>query len=310
MRKSSLFLMFLIFLLALGFAASEEVKDEKMSFDLIFNANVLNDTLEIHVVLPHDATGSVLYTFDGKNYRVNVKNGDAPLNVSDLNPGKYELKANYSGNGNYSDIENKTMVTIPEAGKLALGDNSTNNDTNPVKNVTNKTNNVTNKTDSKNVTNNVTNKTDSKNVTNNVTDKTNTKNVTTLLNNVTNKTKNTTSLLNNVTNKTDSKNNTNPLKNITNNTANLLNNVTNKTNNTVVNNNTTVVVTNNETANNTAAGSDKGVDNISEVAHNSPKKPKINQNNNPYKLDAKTGIPIALVIVAIAIFLGIKRYNL
>ena len=305
MRKSSLFFMFLIFLLALGFVASEEVKDGKMSVDLIFNTSVSNDTLEIHVLLPHDAGGSVLYKIDGKEHRVNVVNGDAPLNVTDLNPGKYELKANYSGDENYSDIENKTMVTIPEVDKLALGDNSSSNDTNdtnPLKNVTNKTNTTNNVT--KNATNNVTNKTNTtnnvtKNATNNVTNKTN------ATNNVTNKTdsknvtKNATDLLNNITNKTNA---TSLLNNITNNTA-------NRTNSTVVNNNTTVVV-DNQTENNTTISNDKPVDNIPAVTQNSPKKPKINQNNSPFKLDAKTGIPIALVIIAIGIFVGIKRYDL
>ena len=109
MRKYALIIMAFLFLLAVSAVASE---DTRTQFDMIISASEAGDTLEIHAALPQDAQGIVNYTVDGKNYTVNVENGDAKLTIPDPDPGSYIIKANYSGDGNYLSVENQTEVII------------------------------------------------------------------------------------------------------------------------------------------------------------------------------------------------------
>ena len=127
MKKLNFLLIFLIFSLAIAAVASEDVEDSKTQFDLIFNVVDFGDYIEVNVNLPSDAQGFVNYTINGESHEVKIVNGEAKLNITDLEPGQYDLKANYSGDDVYMSVENKTIIIIKAPEKPA--DNGT-NDTN------------------------------------------------------------------------------------------------------------------------------------------------------------------------------------
>ena len=127
MKKLNFLLIFLIFALAVTAVASEDVEDSKTQFDLIFNVTDFGDYIEVNVILQSDAQGSVNYTINGESHEVKIVNGEAKWNITDLEPGQYDLKANYSGDDVYMSVENKTIIIVKAPEKPA--DNGT-NDTN------------------------------------------------------------------------------------------------------------------------------------------------------------------------------------
>lgn len=130
MKKLNFLLIFLIFALAVTAVASEDVEDSKTQFDLIFNVTDFGDYIEVNVILPSDAQGFVNYTINGESHEVKIVNGEAKWNITDLEPGQYDLKANYSGDDVYMSVENRTIIIVKAPEKPA--DNGTNdtNDTN------------------------------------------------------------------------------------------------------------------------------------------------------------------------------------
>ena len=78
---------------------------------------------EIKVTLPETATGSITFVLDGKTYVKTLKNGEAILEIPNLELGKHTLKVIYSGDDKYTNntktlefnIKNslsKTEITI------------------------------------------------------------------------------------------------------------------------------------------------------------------------------------------------------
>ena len=124
MKRIYFLFVMLICALAITAVASEDVGDAKTQFDLIFKITDFGDHIEVSVSLPKDAKGIVNYTLNNENHEVKIVNGEAKLNITDLKPGQYTLKANYSGDNVYRSVENQTTIIV-KAPK-----NSTDNNTN------------------------------------------------------------------------------------------------------------------------------------------------------------------------------------
>ena len=60
--------------------------------------------------LPDDATGSATLTIDGKNYKLQLKDGQASFNLSQLSNGQYNYKFAYSGDENYLGFTSNTKT--------------------------------------------------------------------------------------------------------------------------------------------------------------------------------------------------------
>ena len=72
-------------------------------------------TLTLTVLLPKDATGNVIYTFNGKKYNVPVSNGKAHLKISTENLiGKYTVFAEYSDAKYPNEVINRTYEVVPK----------------------------------------------------------------------------------------------------------------------------------------------------------------------------------------------------
>ncbi len=80
-------------------------------------------------------------------------------------------------------------------------------------------------------------------------------------------------------------------------------------NNKAVQNNTTVVVVVNQTQNQTPTQNNTTSNNVTTTVDNPHHPPKKEPNNQPFKIDAKTGIPIILVIIAAAILIAVRKYE-
>lgn len=73
------------------------------------------NTLTLTVLLPKDATGNVIYTFNGKTYNVPVSKGTARLKISTENLiGKYTAFAEYSDAKYPKKIINRTYEVVPQ----------------------------------------------------------------------------------------------------------------------------------------------------------------------------------------------------
>ena len=114
MKKFTLVIIALIFLLAISVAAGEDTGNAKANVDFKVRASDVGDSLEIHVSLPNDATGTVKYSVDGKSYTVNVVNGDAKLTVPNPGAGNHVIKAQYSGDDKYLGANTQTAVSVKE----------------------------------------------------------------------------------------------------------------------------------------------------------------------------------------------------
>lgn len=124
MKRIYFLFVMLICALAITAVASEDVGDVKKQFNLTFQITDFGDHIEVSVNLPKDARGIVNYTIGNENHEVKIVNGEAKLNITNLKPGQYTLKANYSGDDVYMSVENQTIIIV-KAPK-----NSTDNNTN------------------------------------------------------------------------------------------------------------------------------------------------------------------------------------
>lgn len=105
-------------------------KVSKAKPDMTAESNVpikKGEKLHIVVKLPKDATGNVSITVDGKTYTKAVKDGKAVFDISGLAPGRYGLKAVYSGDDKYSEDQVLLTITVKDNGH----DNNNNNTDNP-----------------------------------------------------------------------------------------------------------------------------------------------------------------------------------
>lgn len=105
----------------------------------------------------------------------------------------------------------------------------------------------------------------------------------------------------NSTNNTQKNNNTS--KKVVNNTSKKVINSTKKIVNNTQKNNTKVAKNQTPPQNNTTEG------NVTTVVDNPPVQPKKVPDNQPFQIDAKTGIPIILVIIAAAILIAVRKYD-
>ena len=64
--------------------------------------------------VPDDATGDVKVTIDGKDYTAPIKDGQAVVDISDLEPGKHGVEVTYSGDDKYASGSNATIIDIPK----------------------------------------------------------------------------------------------------------------------------------------------------------------------------------------------------
>lgn len=71
-----------------------------------------------------DATGNVVFTFQGKEYLTKIENGQATLKLN-LMPGNYDIKVRYGGDKNYIPSKNNLTFTVD---KLDSNLNITSND--------------------------------------------------------------------------------------------------------------------------------------------------------------------------------------
>ena len=68
----------------------------------------------VTVIVPQNATGNVTIYVDGKNFTANVTGGIAVITLENVTPGKHDLTAVYSGDGNYTNATADGNVTIPK----------------------------------------------------------------------------------------------------------------------------------------------------------------------------------------------------
>ena len=100
----------------------------------IATEDVVVDNNEIVVVtVPDDATGVVLFVFNGQNYYADVENGKATFTLSDLPVGNYSIKYTYygddkyldnSGTGEFEVFINDTYEITATADPIKVGENA------------------------------------------------------------------------------------------------------------------------------------------------------------------------------------------
>ena len=84
----------------------------KPSINIKVNDINVGDTLEIEVSLPDDATGIITVEIDGKNYTAPVKYGKAIIHIPGLTAGNKVAKIYYSGDDQYSPIEDSVKFKV------------------------------------------------------------------------------------------------------------------------------------------------------------------------------------------------------
>ena len=72
-------------------------------------------TAHVNITLPTDAQGEVSVSVNGQEYRANVVDGKATVNLTDLNAGDYKVLVTYEGNGNYSEVSKDVNLTVSDA---------------------------------------------------------------------------------------------------------------------------------------------------------------------------------------------------
>ena len=114
---------------------------------LNFTSNIQivdNGNGTVTVILPQNATGNVTIYVDGKNFTGNVSDGITVIILENITPGKHNLTAVYSGDGNFTNATVNGTVVIPkldsplsvDAANISVGDVAYINVTAPTGNVT------------------------------------------------------------------------------------------------------------------------------------------------------------------------------
>ena len=81
--------------------------------------NVGGNDLSVYVVLPKDATGTVIVSVDGKKEIAVVSNGHAEVVINNLTCGNHSVEITYSGDDKYdSNTLIKNITVIPVEFKL------------------------------------------------------------------------------------------------------------------------------------------------------------------------------------------------
>lgn len=89
----------------------------KMDTSIVLNVAdiIYGQDAVVEVIMNKDASGNVTVSIDGKNKTSEVKDGKAIVNISDLNAGKKEVTAVYSGDNVYNSNMNSTSFNIAKA---------------------------------------------------------------------------------------------------------------------------------------------------------------------------------------------------
>ena len=103
-------------------AAQFEVKNIEQAIEI--NAPEYDDTPEISINLPSDATGNLTVNVDGTNYTKTLVNGSASITVPTLSEGEYNLTVTYSGDDKYSAVTKTTTINIKKASVIKLTKNT------------------------------------------------------------------------------------------------------------------------------------------------------------------------------------------
>ena len=69
---------------------------------------------KINLIVPRDATGNVIVTFEGKEYLGTIYEGKAIVNIPGLSIGEYDIEALYVGDSTYLDSTNRTSFKVVE----------------------------------------------------------------------------------------------------------------------------------------------------------------------------------------------------
>ncbi|WP_292896411.1 Ig-like domain repeat protein [Methanobrevibacter sp.] len=103
-------------------AAQFEVKSIDQAIEI--NAPEYDDTPEISIELPTDATGNLTVNVDGTNYTKALVNGSASITVPTLSEGEHNLTVTYSGDDKYSPVTKTTTINIKKAPVIKLTKNT------------------------------------------------------------------------------------------------------------------------------------------------------------------------------------------
>ena len=91
------------------------IKDLRSKIELALNNITYGDTFRITAKLDDNATGNVTFVIGEVSKTVNVDDGNAVLELDDLNAGNYKLTATYNGNIYYISSENSTGFKVSKA---------------------------------------------------------------------------------------------------------------------------------------------------------------------------------------------------
>ena len=85
------------------------------TMDITVNDIVFGGDLIVDAVLPDDATGEVVITVNGVDYRVSIENGKATGTISGLVAGDYTVAIKYVGDDKYVGVEVAENVNVAKA---------------------------------------------------------------------------------------------------------------------------------------------------------------------------------------------------
>ena len=84
------------------------ISKDYADIDIDVGETIVGQNATIGVVLPKDATGSVLITVDGVKYNKTLKDGRASVTISDVTKGTHTVEVIYSGDKHYYSSSNST----------------------------------------------------------------------------------------------------------------------------------------------------------------------------------------------------------
>lgn len=145
MKRISILLIAVLAIFAVNFAFAAETEMSVYISDIS-----QGQTAHVNITLPIDALGEVSVSVNGQEYRANVVDGKATVNLTGLNAGEYKVLVTYEGNGNYSEVSKEVNLTVSDASSQttanASGESLNVTESTPTnvsgENITNDTNNT------------------------------------------------------------------------------------------------------------------------------------------------------------------------
>ena len=109
MKNLSIFLIMVLPIFAVNFAFAAETE-----MNIYVDDINQGQTANVNITLPSDAQGEVLVSVNGQEYKANVVDGKATVNLTGLNAGEYKVLVTYGGNGNYSEVSKEVNLTVSD----------------------------------------------------------------------------------------------------------------------------------------------------------------------------------------------------